>query len=173
MKVLVVYSSLTGNTKTVAEGIYSALEGHEADCVDVKSDPDPAAYDLIAPGFWVDKGHADQAMLSFFEKVKDKKVAFFFTLGAWPDSEHADDVAGDTEKRLTENGNRILGHYRCQGKVDPALLERMKKMLPPDHPHAQMTPERKARLDEAAKHPDETDVLKAKDFMKGILAAFN
>ncbi|MDR1921570.1 MAG: flavodoxin family protein [Candidatus Adiutrix sp.] len=173
MKTLVVYSSLTGNTKKVAEGLFSVLgEGaaEAAACVDVKDKPDPSGYDLIVPGFWVDKGQADAATLSFFEKTAHKKVAFFFTLGAYPDSEHADNVAADAAKRLTDNGNVVLGHFRCQGKVDPALLERMKKMLPPDHPHAQMTPERQARLDEAAKHPDAADLDKARAFMADILA---
>lgn len=171
MKTLVVYSTLTGNTKKVAEGIFSALpEG--AECRDVKEAPSPDGYDLILPGFWVDKGRADKAMLDYFEKIKNKKTAFFFTLGAYPDSEHADEVAADTQKRLEDNGNQVLGHYRCQGKVDPALLERMKTMLPPDHPHVQMTPERKARLEEAAKHPDDGDVARARDFAGELLKHF-
>ena len=172
MKILVVYSTLTGNTKKVAEGVFSALpEGSE--CHDVKQAPAPDGYDLILPGFWVDKGHADKAMLDYFEKIESKKTAFFFTLGAYPDSEHADEVAADTAKRLAENGNQALGHFRCQGKVDPELLERMKKMLPPDHPHAQMTPERQARLDEAAKHPDEQDVANARAFAQDLLSKLN
>ncbi|UQZ88041.1 flavodoxin [Deltaproteobacteria bacterium Smac51] len=169
MKALVVYSTLTGNTKKIAEGVFSAFDG-QAECFDVKDAPAPDGYDLIVPGFWVDRGHADDAMLAFMEKIKNKKIAFFFTLGAYPDSEHAGEVAADTEKRLKENGNEVLGHFRCQGKVDPKLLESMKK-LPADHPHAQMTEERKARLDEAAKHPDEKDVANAADFMKKVLAA--
>jgi hypothetical protein len=102
--------------------------------------------------------------LRLIEKVRGKAAAFFFTLGAYPDSAHADEVAAATGKLLAEGGNRTLGHFRCQGKVDPNLLERMKKMLPPDHPHARMTDERKARLDEAAKHPDEADLRRAAAF---------
>ncbi|MDL2260222.1 flavodoxin family protein [Deltaproteobacteria bacterium OttesenSCG-928-K17] len=172
MKALVIYSTLTGNTKKVAEGILAGLPEGSA-LADVKDSPSPEAYDLVVPGFWVDQGHADKAMLAYFENLKNKKAAFFFTLGAYPDSEHADEVAADTEKRLKENGNTVLGHFRCQGKVDPKLLERMKQMLPPDHPHAQMTPERKARLDEAAKHPDDQDLARAKDFGAGLIAGLN
>jgi len=167
MKALVVYSTLTGNTKMVAEGIFSALPD-SAECYDVKEAPAPDGYDLLLPGFWVDKGHADKAMLEYFEKITNKKTAFFFTLGAYPDSEHADEVAADTCRRLEKNGNRILGHFRCQGRVGPELLERLKKMLPPDHPHARMTPERRARLEEAAKHPDGRDVAEAREFAKGL-----
>ncbi|MDR0355631.1 MAG: flavodoxin family protein [Deltaproteobacteria bacterium] len=164
MKTLVVYSSLTNNTKKVAEAAASAIEG--AELRPVSEDPNPNDFDLILVGFWVDKGLPDAATKVYLEKIKGKKAAFFFTLGAYPDSDHADDVRLATEEILKKGGNEILGSFRCQGKVDPALLERMKKMLPPDHPHAQMTEERKARLAEAAKHPNEEDLAKAADFAR-------
>jgi flavodoxin len=168
MKALVVYSSLTGNTKKVGEAVLKGLpEGSVL--ADVKDRPDPSPYDLVVVGFWVDKGKADPETQKYLEIVKDKKTAIFFTLGAYPDSPHADSCAKETEEIMAKNGNVPLGHYRCQGKVDPNLLEKMKQMLPPDHPHAQMTPERKARLDEAAKHPDEEDLRKAEAFGKELL----
>lgn len=164
MKVLVVYSSLTGNTKMIAESIAEAIPNSELYAVE-DAPPAAAGYDIIFPGFWVDKGHADDKMLAYMETIKGKKAAPFFTLGAWPDSEHADHVFEDTQKRL--EGNEILGHYRCQGKVDPKLLERMAQMT--DNPHA-MTPEREARIKEAAKHPDANDCAKAKTFAQEIMA---
>ena len=168
MKVLVVYSTRTGNTQKVAEGIFSALpEGSVL--ANVRQTPLPDDFELVMPGFWIDKGRADQAMLSYLETVKGKNTAFFFTLGADPDSEHAGEVAADMEKLLSANGNTVLGHFRCQGKVDPKLLEHMKKTLPADHPHAKMTPERKARLEEAAKHPDDKDINDARSFAVKML----
>ncbi|MDR1044352.1 MAG: flavodoxin family protein [Candidatus Adiutrix sp.] len=169
MKSLVVYSTLTGNTRKIAEALAEALPPG-AECFNLRDAPEPEAYDLILPGFWVNRGQADQASLAYLEKIKGQKVVFFFTLGAYPDSGHADEVAADTERRLSENGNQVLGHFRCQGKVDPELLEKMKKMLPPDHPHAQMTPERQARLEEAARHPNEDDLARARRFIADLLA---
>ncbi|MDR2443587.1 MAG: flavodoxin family protein [Deltaproteobacteria bacterium] len=172
-KVLVVYSSLTDNTKKVAEAISAAIPGSELASVDkteLDELKDLSGYEAIIVGFWVDKGRADPKTLKFFEKLKNQTTAFFFTLGAYPDTKHADDVASSTEKLLTEGGNKVLGHFRCQGKVDPNLLEKMKKMLPPDHPHSQMTPERQARLDEAAKHPNEEDFQKAAAFARDTLS---
>lgn len=167
MKILIVYSTLTNNTKMVAESMLTALpEG--AACFEVGQAPEPEGYDLVMPGFWVDKGRADAAMRAYFQKIKNRKVAFFFTLGAYPDSAHADEVATATTAEL--EGNQILGHFRCQGKVDPKLLERMAKMdLGSGNPHA-MTPERQARLDEAAKHPNETDFEKARAFAREMVA---
>lgn len=166
MKTLIVYSTLTGNTKMIAESISEAI--NDCDLYAVENAPAATEYDLIFPGFWVDKGHADNKMLAYMETIKGKKVAPFFTLGAWPDSEHADHVFTDTQQRL--ESNEVLGHYRCQGKVNPKLLERMAQMT--DNPHA-MTPERKARIGEAAKHPDANDCVKAKIFARDIMTGVN
>lgn len=166
MKTLVVYSSLTGNTKMIAESIAEAIPG--CDLKAVEELPAADAYDIVFTGFWVDRGHADDKMLAYMETVRNKKVAPFFTLGAWPDSDHADHVFEDTKGRL-EN-NKILSHYRCQGKVDPKLLERMKTMTNNPHPSS---PEREARLKEAAKHPDVNDCARAKAFAKAVMDEVN
>jgi flavodoxin len=163
MKSIVVYSTLTGNTRTVAEAVAKGL-GEGTAVADVKEAPDPDGFDLVLPGFWVDKGKADKATLDYLEKIKGKKTAFFFTLGAYPDSPHADKVEEGTRKSLEASGNTVLGVFRSQGKVDPKLLEMMKQKLPPDHPHAQMTDERRKLLDDASSHPDAEDVRKATEF---------
>jgi flavodoxin len=168
MKTMLVYSSRTGNTKKVAECIRAALPA-EAEFYSVDQALDSGGCDLLILGFWVDKGRADNLMLNYFHKVRGRQVAFFFTLGDYPTGPHAAQVAADTRKLLEENNNRVLGYFPCQGKVDPDFLERLKRTLPPDHPHALMTPERKARLEEAAKHPNDDDLKEAAKFIKGIL----
>ncbi|MBR0503847.1 MAG: flavodoxin family protein, partial [Kiritimatiellae bacterium] len=47
MKAAVVYSTLTGNTKKVAEAFCTGL-GEGAELFDVANAPDPAAFDLVA-----------------------------------------------------------------------------------------------------------------------------
>ena len=55
MKSIVIYSSLTGNTKQVAEAITSVLPTGTP-CVSMKEVPsDLSSYDLVFAGFWVDK----------------------------------------------------------------------------------------------------------------------
>jgi flavodoxin len=169
MKTVVVYSSLTGNTEKIAKAIFSVLPPGSA-CFSVTEAGPPEAYDLLVLGFWVDKGQPDTLMNDYLSTIRDMKLAFFFTLGDYPDGAHASQIAANTQKELEKNGNRVLGFFPCQGKVDPAFLARMKKILPPDHPHAMMTPERKAKLEEAAKHPNESDIVNAKIFIKNILA---
>lgn len=153
MKSLVVYSSRTGNTQKVARTIYDALP-EPKDIFSAKEAPDPSGYDFLALGFWVDKGMVNAGSARYMETVKDKKIGLFGTLGAYPDSDQARQCLKNA--RALVKDNEILGEFLCQGKVDPALIKMM------DDPHHSMTPERRARLEEAAKHPDEKDLANAK-----------
>lgn len=167
MKSLVVYSTLTGNTKMIAEAIHEVMpEGTEI--ADVKNAPDPEAYDFIALGFWVDKGMPDKATLSYMEKVRNKKVGIFGTLGAYPDSEHARDTMRKAAGQLPSC--EVLAEFICQGKVDPKLLAAMAKMSNNPHPSS---PEREARLAEAAKHPNADDCAAAQAAFKGVAERLN
>lgn len=133
----------------------------------MESAPAPEGYDLVAVGYWVDKGMPDAQAKAYLETVRDAKVALFGTLGAWPDSDHARDciAQGEALVNAPERRNKVLGTYLCQGKVDPKIVAMMQKMASDVHP---MTPERKARLEEAAKHPDEADCLRAHEAFKGF-----
>ncbi|WP_026478643.1 flavodoxin family protein [Alkaliphilus transvaalensis] len=164
MKTLVTYSSLTGNTKRVAEAILEVMPEGTA-IYSVEEAPSPENYDLIIVGFWADRTNADKKAQKYMEQIKGKKVAIFGTLGAYPDSDHAKETMKNARELVKEN--EILGDFLCQGKVDPKLVARFEN-LPADHPHG-MTPERKARLQEASKHPNEEDFIKAKKIFTEIL----
>ena len=112
-------------------------------------------------------GEQLQQAKAYLETVRDAKVALFGTLGAWPDSDHARDciAQGEALVNAPERRNKVLGTYLCQGKVDPKIVAMMQKMASDVHP---MTPERKARLEEAAQHPDEADCLRAQEAFKGF-----
>jgi len=163
MKTLLIYSSKTGNTKKVAEAIGEALEVIP---VPVEENPNPADYDLIVAGYWVDRGTADGKMKSYLAKISGKKVALFATLGAEPDSEHADKCL-DNGAALLGEGSEVVGRFICQGKVSEEMVDMMKKMFPAGHPHA-MTPERLARIDKAASHPNAADLAAAKDYFGNL-----
>ncbi len=161
MKKAVIYATKTGNTRQVAEAIHSVFPEDTA-IFPVEEAPDPETLDFLALGYWVDRGTANGKMRKYMERVKGKKVAIFGTLGAFPDSDHAKDVIKSVKEILKDND--IMGSFICQGKVDPVLVERMNKM--PGH---EMTPERKARLTEAAKHPNEDDFAKARKLFTEIV----
>ena len=164
MKTLIVYSSLTGNTRKVAEAVKEVF-GDEADILPVEEKPSADGYDLVAVGFWVDRGTADKKAHEYITGLRAKKVALFATLGAYPDSDHARQSMANA-RSLLDDSNQFIGSFICQGKIDPRLAEQFKN-LPEGHPHA-MTPERAARYREAAKHPDKADLEKAKTVFAAV-----
>ena len=164
MKTLIVYSSLTGNTKKVAEAIAAVLPG--CDLLPVEEAPASVeGYDLVALGYWVDRGMPDGRTRTWLGGVKNARLAFFGTLGAWPDSDHAKECMkkGEELALVPERGNEVYGSWLCQGKIDPKVLEVMARVAGGAHP---MTEERRARIQEAAKHPDDDDCRRAQDFAR-------
>ena len=82
-RTLVVYSSLTGNTKAVAEKIFDIIEG-DKEIVSINNikNVDTDNFQKIIIGFWVDKGTADKRTKDFIKTLSNKKIAFLGTLGA-------------------------------------------------------------------------------------------
>ena len=93
--------------------------------------------------------------MAFQKEAKAKPIAYFGTMGGDPNSERGQAWV-----------NKVAGLFPCenfkglrvwQGKIDPKILAAMAKM-PGAKP---VTPERQARLDEAAKHPTAEDQAQA------------
>ena len=156
MRKLVVYSSRTGNTKMIAEAVAEALA--PCDLHPVEDAPDASAYDFVAVGYWVDKGMPDAACQQYMATVRGKKTALFGTLGVDPSHDHAKDCAKKSEELLRQGGNTVYGTVLSQGKIDPKIIEVMKKTAQDVHP---MTPERIARIEAAKSHPDAEDCRRA------------
>ena len=166
MKIMMVYSFRTGNTEKICRAAAEELPACEI--YKIEEAPAPEYYDLVCLGYWVDRGMPDAKAREYLEGIAQKKVALLGTLGAWPDSDHAKECIAKGEALLDGRDNTVLGTFLCQGKVDPKIVERMQKMPNPVHV---MDEERKARLAEAAKHPDERDCANAKEFIRMIYAS--
>lgn len=166
---LVVYSSKTGNTRYLAEGVCAALGG-AAELARVEDEPSPDGRPWLALAFWVDRGTADAKTLAYLNGLSGRRICLLGTIGAYPDSAHAVDVRRRTTALAAER-NQVLGVFLCQGRIDPKLVEAFKK-LPPDHPHA-MNDERRKRHADAASHPNEDDVAAAAAALRAMLGQGN
>lgn len=167
MKTLIVYSSRTGNTKKVAEAIQAAIPGDTDLVTDRNLPADLSGYDAIFAGFWADKGTANAEMVAVLPKLHHAKVAVFATAGAEPASDHAKDCLRNGSALLPSDAT-LIGTWSCQGKIDPKIVEMMAAMFPAGHPHS-MTPARKARIEEAKKHPDADDLKHAGEWALAVL----
>lgn len=156
----VIYSSVTGNTKQIAEAI--AKQAGEADIFRVQDAPaDLSAYDVVAVGYWLRLGQPDPLTLKYLPMVRDARVCFFQTHGAAPTSEHAITSFARAGYYLGE-GCEILGTFGCRGKINPAL-QKKRENAGPDDPHGGAKSRERWQL--AASHPDEQDIRDAQDFV--------
>jgi len=152
----VIYSSVTGNTKMVAEAIAEAADS--ADIFPVQEAPqDLSEYDVVAIGYWLRLGQPDPMTLKYLAQVENARVVFFQTHGAEVNSEHAITSFARAGYHLGK-GCEILGTFGCQGKINPAMLEK-RKNAPADDPHGGAAAIE--RWKKAASHPDAEDLAAA------------
>jgi len=129
MKGIVIYSSKTGNTKNMAEFIYSEIKNlgdvEISDIKDLKGKEESLdKLDFVLLGAWIDRGTIEGKAMKLLKKLNNKKVGLFATLGAMPDSEHGHKVIKNLENLLEDR--ETLGQYICPGLVDPKMIEKLK-----------------------------------------------
>lgn len=163
MRALVTYSSLTGNTKKVAEAIYEEIN-IEKDIFKSNEDFNIENYDFIVVGYWVNKGICDDKIKEILEKANNKNIILFGTLGAKENGPYYESIKKRIEALVPES-NKILGHFLCQGKINEKLTERYKEMLK-NNQGDEHVKEQLKNHEEAMKHPDEKDIYNAKMFIR-------
>lgn len=169
MKVLVTYSSKTGNTKTLAEGIYEGLPMENKTILPMNEVKSLEDYDVILAGYWVDKSGPNEEAKNFLTTIQGKKVGLFATLAYWPDTEHAWNSLVNGEALVKEN-NTVIGKYICQGKLSEKIIAMFEK-LPADNPHA-VNEEKRKRYEVAKRHPSKADILSAAELFSERLELY-
>lgn len=168
MKVLVTYSSLTGNTEKLACGIYDGISAVHKEIHPIAEVTGTEQYDVILVGYWVDKGGPNSEAAKFLESLRGKKVGLFATLGFWPDTEHGWNSLINAEKLVKEN-NKVIGKYICQGRLSDKIIGMFEK-LPQDNPHA-ITDEKRRRYEIARQHPSNADIMRGAELFRERLLA--
>ncbi len=147
IKVLVVYSSKTGNTKKLAEALFSAVQ-FEKTISPLSDNPDPTEYDFVAVGFWLQDGEPDLATQEFLPKIGSKEVLLFTTHTAANNSDHAKDALKKAKELAAPA--RICAVYSCPGEASEEILAQAGKEDP--------QPSWLADAAAAKGHPDEDDI---------------
>ena len=145
----IVYASRTGNTRKVAEFLASR---HGLPAVLVEQISSVPASGILALGFWTFRGGPDPVMAAFMASLQGRDIFAFGTMGAFPDAPHCTRCLEKISALIEPGGNRLLGYFFCQGRVDPVVAARS------SHPDS---PERRHRLACAALHPDDDDLRAA------------
>ncbi len=164
MKVLMAYASKTGNTKKLFEEVYERIKDQfDVTLTTLKEVNDYSQYDVIIPGFWVDRATAFKGARKFIEQIKDKKVLPMGTLGANPDSEHGERTVVNVSA-LVDSSCECLGVFLCNGKVDPRLIKKLKVLPVPKALKEKMT-----QTSLASRAPNEEDFKRGAAFVSSAL----
>lgn len=166
MKSLILYSSLSGNTKKIAEAI--AREVEDAELLSIR-EVQPAMlshFDVIYLGYWVDKGDCDQLTRSMMSHLQEQRIVLFGTTGASRDAvAYYDKIKVQVESHL--HTHHLLGHFLCQGKVSEKLIDRYRMMLR-EHPEDEHLKQQVVAYESGQAHPDEEDIREAVQFVRSI-----
>lgn len=141
----VVYNSLTGNTKLLADTIKSVLPNNNND-------------DIVFVGFWTDKGNADSKTIEYLKLLRNKKLFLFGTCGFGGSEAYFDRILTNVKSNV-DSSNEIIGEYMCQGKMPQSVRERYLKMKESNNcpPNIDVLID---NFDKALSHPDEKDLEK-------------
>ena len=160
----IIFSSLTGNTKKLAETIRVVLPAEDCDYFGA---PETAELhsEMLYVGFWTDKGNADSAALELLSKLRDKKIFLFGTAGFSGSAAYFQKIL-DHVKQSVDPSNTVVGEYMCQGKMPQSVRDRYMKMkAQPEHP-ANIDALIK-NFDRAISHPDEDDLERLRKIILG------
>ena len=149
----ILFSSLTGNTKKLADAIHKTLpeEGCEY-------------FGAIKIGFWTDKGNADNETLTLLSTLKNRRIFLFGTAGFGGSDAYFQKILGQVRQSI-DPSNTIIGEYMCQGKMPQSVRERYMKMKEnPEHP-ANLDALIK-NFDCALSHPDSDDLEKLRNLCR-------
>lgn len=69
----ILFSSLTGNTKKLADAIHKTLPQNDCEYFGAIKTPVPSS-ELLYIGFWTDKGNADNETLTLLSTLKNRRI---------------------------------------------------------------------------------------------------
>ncbi|MGI6030891.1 MAG: flavodoxin family protein BilS [Eubacteriales bacterium] len=167
MRYMVLYSSITGNTRLLADALYRELP-QPAEIRPMETVLEQNGNEVLFIGFWNDKGHCDKKTQKVLSGLHGRKVALFGTMGSSDVEQYGQLVLSNVLRELPED-NEVLGTFLCQGKLAPSARMQYLEMLKnsPDNPRLL---EQLRNYELSQGHPDRKDLENLRCFTRGILA---
>ena len=158
MKYAVVYSSVTNNTKKLAETIKNKVGAEYCG----KPSDEALSADVVFVGFWATRNSCGADIQAFMQKLSNKKVFLFGTAGYNDTQEYFEEILTNA-KEYIPTSNEIIGTYMCQGEVTDAMQERIKEVMPEKYELI------KDKLASSVNHPNQTDLDALTDTIEKVL----
>lgn len=123
MKVLVTYLSRTGNTKKVAQAIFSQIQGTK-DIKELEQVDTLDGYDLTFVGFPIEGYGPAKPATEFLQKyVAGRNIALFITHAAPEDSPNLTSWLDTCKEAATQA--RLVSVFDCQGELSQQIADAM------------------------------------------------
>lgn len=165
MKIAIIYKSLTGNTKTVAEAIRDELKAEDIVCFGEPQENVDADFYIV--GSWTDKGMCAKEITEFLRGLTNKKIAYFGTAGFGGSPEYYEKIYHRVTESVDES-NEICGYFFCQGKMPMSVRARYVQMVQ-EHPEDKKMQVSLENFDKALSHPDEQDLQDVKNWIRTLV----
>lgn len=165
MNIAIVYKSITGNTKTIAEAIKKSIDDNNI--VYFGEPKKDVEADLYIVGSCTDKGNCTKEIAEFLSQLNNKKVAYFGTAGFGGTTEYYDTIYNRVKKNINES-NMLLGYFYCQGKMPLSIKNKYEQLIKanPEDKNLQVSIK---NFEQALNHPDNEDAENAKIWINTIL----
>ena len=157
----IIFSSVTGNTKLLADALRETLPKDACDYFGASENaPRSLTMSASAPAASSASRYAGST-LALLQKLRNKKLFLFGTAGFGISEAYFRKVL-DRVRESVDASNTIVGEYMCQGKMPQAVKERYLKMkAQPEHPaNLDALIE---NFDRALPHPDAADLERLKE----------
>ena len=158
-RVVIYYSSTTGNTRKLAEYIAKLLGERQEVLLGRTAETElPAEADLIILAFWCRKSGLDDISRTFLERLSGRNILGMGTMAGDAYGEYGKRVAQNVREAI-EKQNTCIGVILCQGAANMSSIKK-RMALPEDNPH-HVSEEKYKRLLLTQGRPDEVDLEKA------------
>ncbi len=133
MKSLIVYSSASPNTKQLGQALYDHLSGEKDFCA-ISEPPDPAKYNFVAVGFWLQEDVPDTETQTFLAQLEESQDTYLFATHE-AESESPLAVRGMKIARNIAKKAHIIQTFSCSAEgadkaiVDQQDVKRVVRML--------------------------------------------
>ena len=172
-KFVVIYASETGNTRQIAEEIFSAIRAENKSLIDIRSFDGTLDADVWFVGFWVNHSTCSLEIIDLLSSLHGKHVVLFGTCGLSGSDHYYKRVEKNVQAFLPEDNN-YLGSFFCRGKMPSEIRRRYEEArgtyrdTEKDAVCDDVLERMIASFDDALSHPDKQDLLKANLFVNEV-----
>jgi len=162
MKYAVVYQSMTGNTRRIAEIIYNELDTPDKVLIDIDKDNDIPIAETYFVGFGVRNENCSMGLIDAFDQMQGENIALFATCGLLPADQYRVHIENQVGIWLPDD-MCYFGMFMCQGNTSYEGQEKLFAKYQGREAQIQQM------LEEGEYHPNNDDEESVRDFVRSIV----